>query len=35
MIIPVGSVSLVESILGRGGARYERLATARLAGGHR
>lgn len=35
MSIPVGSISLVESILGRGGARYERLATARLAEAHR
>ena len=33
MRVPVGSVSLVQSILGRGGARYERLATARLAEG--
>ena len=33
MRIPVGSVSLVQSILGRGGALYERLATARLAEG--
>ena len=31
MRIPVRLVSLVESILGRGGARYVRLATARLA----
>ena len=35
MRIPVGSVSLVESILGHGGARYVRLATARLAEVHR
>ena len=32
MPIPVRSVSLVQSILGRGGARYVRLFTARLAG---
>ena len=31
MRIPVRSVSLVQSILGRGGARYVRLFTARLA----
>ena len=31
MRIPVGSVSLVQSILGRGGARYVRLETVRLA----
>ena len=35
MRIPVGSVSLVQSILGRGGARYVRLETVRLARGHR
>ncbi len=35
MHIPVRSVSLVESILGRGGARYLRLAEARLAKGRR
>ena len=35
MSIPVGSVSLVESILGHGGARYVRLATVRLAEVHR
>ena len=35
MHIPVRSVSLVESILGRGGARYARLAEARLAKGRR
>ncbi len=29
--IAVGSVSLVQSVLGRGGARYVRLFTARLA----
>ena len=35
MRVPVGSVSLVQSILGRGGARYVRLETVRLARGHR
>ena len=33
--IPVRSVSLVESILGRGGTKYLRLAAARLAKGRR